>query len=127
MYTPKTGERSKRKGHSDMADSKVTIKLEFEPALEEIQQEIDKTRQKISELKRELSEAQPPRGVFIRRFVAHFFPTRKSSPGILSEDYDRLVVFDMATNTELAVITRGDNPIDTASDDIVVKLRPVYD
>jgi hypothetical protein len=43
---------------------------------------------------------------------------------ILSENYDRLVVFDTATNTELAVITEGDTPITAASDNIVVKLKP---
>jgi hypothetical protein len=88
-----------------MANVKTVVELEFKPTLEEIQREIDGTIQKISELKRELLGAE-------------------SSPGILSEDYDKVVVFDMATNTELAVITGGDTPITTASDDIVVKLRP---
>lgn len=41
---------------------------------------------------------------------------------IMSGEYEKLVVVDLKTNQELAVIT--DNLITTASDTIVVKLKP---
>lgn len=41
------------------------------------------------------------------------------------EDFDRVIVENIKTGEVLAVIT--DTEIDTASEDIVVRLRPVYD
>lgn len=46
---------------------------------------------------------------------------------ILNPNYTKLVVMNTKTGEEYAVITGGDTPITTASDDIVVKLTPRYD
>ena len=46
---------------------------------------------------------------------------------ILSKDYTKLVVMNIETGEEIAVITDGDTPINTASDNIIVKLTPTYD
>ena len=43
----------------------------------------------------------------------------------LSDDYQKLVVLDVNTGKEIAVITNDE--ITTAEDNIVVKLTPVYD
>jgi hypothetical protein len=44
---------------------------------------------------------------------------------ILSRGYEKLVVYDTEKGVEIAVITRGDTPVTTAGDNIVVKLSPV--
>jgi hypothetical protein len=44
---------------------------------------------------------------------------------ILSDDYQKLVILNINTGEEIAVITEdSDTPINTASEDIVVKLIP---
>jgi len=45
---------------------------------------------------------------------------------ILSNDYTKLVVLNTHTGEEIAVITHGDTEVNTASDEIVVKLTPKY-
>ena len=46
---------------------------------------------------------------------------------ILSDEYSKLVVLNLVTGEEIAVITDGDTPITTADDNIAVKLTPKYD
>lgn len=49
------------------------------------------------------------------------------SGNILSELYQKLIVLNVDTGEEIAVITDNDTPINTASDNIIVKLTPRYD
>ena len=49
----------------------------------------------------------------------------ESAMKYLSDDYQKLVVLDVNTGKEIAVITNDE--IATAEDNIVVKLTPVYD
>ena len=51
----------------------------------------------------------------------------KEQEQILSKYYSKLVVYNLKTQEEIAVITTGSTPIDTISDDIVVRLTPVYE
>jgi len=48
----------------------------------------------------------------------------QKSDGILAGQYQKIVVLNLKTGEEIAVITDGDTPINTASDNIVVKLTP---
>jgi hypothetical protein len=43
---------------------------------------------------------------------------------ILSDEYSMLTVLNKETGEKIAVITNGDTPIKTASENIVVKLTP---
>lgn len=44
---------------------------------------------------------------------------------VMGNEYAKLVVLDLSTNKEIAVVTDGE--ITTANPEIVVKLTPVYE